>query len=278
MDQGPQLTRLALFGQPVKASLSPAIHRMFADQLELDIRYDLIETGAAGFASALESFRLAGGAGCNITLPLKGDAYRLASDCSDAVSLARAANTLVRQPGGWFAHNTDGPGLIADLAGNNGVAVAGRGVLVLGAGGAVAGILGSLLAAGPARLVLVNRNLERARVLADHFGLPDERSVTTWAELPRHPAFDVVINATSLGHKGEIPPLTAASFGQGSVCYDLNYHHASEPLKAWCETHGQTYLDGLGMLVEQAAESFSIWTGQRPDSTAVIQQLRVVQG
>ena len=274
MDQGPQLTRLALFGQPVKASLSPAIHRMFADQLELDIRYDLIETGAAGFASALESFRLAGGAGCNITLPLKGDAYRLASDCSDAVSLARAANTLVRQPGGWFAHNTDGPGLIADLAGNNGVAIAGRGVLVLGAGGAVAGILGSLLAAGPARLVLVNRNLERARVLADHFSLPDELSVTTWAELPRHPAFDVVINATSLGHHGEAPQLGASSFTADGLCYDLNYFKASLPLKQLCEDIHQPYIDGLGMLVEQAAKSFTIWTAKTPQTRSVIDACR----
>lgn len=274
MDQGTELTRLALFGQPVKSSLSPAIHGMFAGQLGLDISYELVETSPAGFATALESFRLAGGTGCNITLPLKGDAFQLASGCSKQVSLAQAANTLIWQDSGWFAHTTDGVGLMTDLVNNHGVTVAGKRVLVLGAGGAVAGILGSLLAADPARLVLVNRDVERARTLAERFGSPAVLSVSAWAELSRHDVYDVVINATSLGHKGEIPPLTPAIFGQDSVCYDLNYHRASAPLKAWCEDHSQAYLDGLGMLVEQAAESFSIWTGQRPDCTAVIEQLR----
>lgn len=276
MDQRTGLIKLALFGQPVKSSLSPAIHRMFADQLGLDISYELIETGPADFASALESFRLAGGAGCNITLPLKGHAFRLASDCSAQVSLAQAANTLIRQDSGWFAHTTDGVGLMTDMLNNNGVVVTGKRVLVLGAGGAVAGILGSLLAVQPARLVLVNRDVERARVLVERFGSSGVPCVFAWAELSRHTTFDVVINATSLGHMGEVPPLTPALFGQKSVCYDLNYHHASEPLRVWCETRGLTYLDGLGMLIEQAAESFSIWTGQRPDSGSVIRKLRTL--
>lgn len=274
MDPRTSLTRLALFGQPVKSSLSPAIHRMFADQLGLDISYELIETSPADFTTALESFRLAGGVGCNITLPLKGDAYRLASGCSDAAGLAQAANTLVWQRSGWFAHTTDGVGLMADLRSNHGVSITRKRILVLGAGGAVAGILGSLLAVQPARVVLVNRNVERARVLAERFGSVGEVSITNWAELSRHGPFDVVINATSLGHKGEVPPLKTALFARDSVCYDLNYHRASEPLKTWCEAHGLTYLDGLGMLVEQAAESFSIWTGKRPDSTTVIERLR----
>jgi len=276
MDQRTGLIKLALFGQPVKASLSPAIHREFADQLGLDIEYQAIETGPADFASALESFRLAGGAGCNITLPLKGDAFRLASDCSEQVSLAQAANTLIWQASGWFAHTTDGVGLMTDLLSNHGVAVAGKRVLVLGAGGAVASVLGSLLAVQPARLVLVNRNVERARSLAERFGSPGVLGISTWAELSGHTAYDVVINATSLGHIGEVPPFTPALFDRKSVCYDLNYHQASEPLRAWCETRGLTYLDGLGMLVEQAAESFSIWTGQRPDSGSVITKLRTL--
>lgn len=272
MDPGTELNKLALFGQPVKSSLSPSIHRMFADQLGLDIEYRAIETGPAEFPQALEAFRSGGGAGCNITLPLKGDAWRLAAACSEAANRAQAANTLVRHSSGWFAHNTDGAGLLADLTSNNGIAIAGMRILVLGAGGAVAGILGSLLNARPARVVLVNRDQKRARVLAERFGLVEEDNVIGWSELPRAGGFDLIVNATSLGHAGGAPPLVADVFAPGAVCYDLNYHHASEPLKAWCDANDQRYIDGLGMLVEQAAASFEIWTGQRPDSRAIIKK------
>lgn len=275
MVEGTELIRLALFGQPVKASLSPVIHGLFAEQLGVDIEYRAIETGPSDFPHALETFQGEGGAGCNVTLPLKGDACRLATACSDQVKLAQAANTLIFESPGWFAHNTDGAGLLSDLAGNNGVAIAGQRILVLGAGGAVAGILGSLLAAKPAEVILVNRNQERARVLADRFTQLGKVGVSGWDQVPDHVPFDLVINATSLGHNGGLPPLKTSFFAPGAVCYDLNYHRASEPLQAWCVANGQAYLDGLGMLVEQAAESFSIWTGKRPDSTEVIERLRV---
>ena len=170
MDQGKELIRLALFGLPIKSSLSPSIHRMFADQFGLNIEYQRIETGADGFLEALEAFRFEGGTGCNVTLPLKRDAWQLAVQSSLEAGQAQAANTLVYQPSsGWFAHNTDGAGLVADLAGNHGVKLEGQRVLILGAGGAAAGILGSLLAGNPRQVVLVNRNLERARILARRF-------------------------------------------------------------------------------------------------------------
>jgi len=274
MAKGKALIKLALFGQPVKTSLSPSIHGMFADQLGLNIGYRRIESGPEAFAGALEHFGQDGGVGCNITMPLKDEAWRLSSNCSDQVKLAQAANTLVRESSGWFGHNTDGFGLLTDLAGNHGIPIAGQRILVMGAGGAAAGILGGLLSARPAQVVLVNRGLERAQALADRFASLGNISTKTWAKLPGQAPFDVVINATSLGHVGEVPPLLPEIFAPGSVCYDLNYHRASESLRAWCETYGQRYLDGLGMLVEQAAESFSIWTGQRPDSSAVIRQLR----
>jgi len=274
MDQGKELIRLALFGRPVKSSLSPSIHRMFAGQFGLDIDYQPIETGTDGFLQALEDFRLGGGTGCNVTLPLKRDAWQLAAKSSPQVSQAQAANTLVYQPSGWFAHNTDGPGLVADLTVNNGVDLFGQRILILGAGGATAGILGSLLADNPAEVVLVNRNLDRARILSERFGPQGKITVTSWADLSLQGSFGLVINATSLGHHGETPPLVPSVFAPDSLCYDLNYYKASQPLRTLCETLGQPYIDGLGMLVEQAAESFAIWTGKRPAGKVVIEKYR----
>lgn len=274
MDQGRKLIRLALFGQPIKASLSPKIHRLFAAQSGLDIEFQRIETGADGFTAALESFRLAGGHGCNVTLPLKRDAWQLAADSSAEVRQAQAANTLVSQADGWFAYNTDGAGLVADLSVNHGFDLAGKRVLILGAGGAVAGILGSLLSAGVNQIVMVNRNLQRARDLADRFGGKSVIQVVDWQSLAAQGDFGLLINATSLGHQGEAPPLPASVFTAGSVCYDLNYFQASLPLKKLCEEMGQAYIDGLGMLVEQAAKSFNIWTGFEAETRAVIKACR----
>ena len=274
MDKGKELIKLALFGQPVKTSLSPAIHRMFAEQFALDIDYRLIEPADGDFPRALEDFRQTDGVGCNVTLPFKRDAWQLAADSSAEVSQAQAANTLVRQPSGWFAHTTDGAGFISDLTVNHGKDISGQRVLILGAGGATAGILGSLLAQNPQQLVLVNRNLERARSLSERFDSSGRISVTSWSDLSGQGAFNLVINATSLGHQGEAPPLNASSFAEGGLCYDLNYFKASLPLKEHCEDIRQPYIDGLGMLVEQAAKSFSIWTSKTPETGAVIEACR----
>ncbi len=274
MDQGKKLIKLALFGQPVKTSLSPAIQRMFAAQFALDIDYRLIEPADGDFPQALEDFRQTGGVGCNVTLPFKRDAWRLAAGASAEVSQAQAANTLVRQPSGWFAHTTDGAGLISDLTGNHGMDISGQRVLILGAGGATAGILGSLLAQNPQQIVLVNRNLERARSLSERFDSSGRVSVTSWSDLSGQGTFNLVINATSLGHQGEAPPLNASSFAEDGLCYDLNYFKASLPLKKHCEDIRQPYIDGLGMLVEQAAKSFFIWTSKIPETGAVIEACR----
>ena len=275
MASGKALIKLAIFGRPVEHSLSPVIHKMFAGQSGLDVDYRRIDTGPEGFPEALENFRLGGGTGCNITAPLKQDAWRLAARASEAVGLAQAANTLIYQPAtGWFAHNTDGAGLLADLVDNHRIEIRGRRLLILGAGGATAGILAPLLAAGAKEIMLVNRNLERARDLAARFGEAGRVSVSGWDELVRQGVFDLVINATSLGHGGQAPPLTAASFAPGGLCYDLNYFKASLPLKKHCEQIGRPYIDGLGMLVGQAAKSFAIWTGKQPQTAAVIEALR----
>lgn len=274
MDQGKKLIKLALFGQPVKTSLSPVIHRMFAEQFGLDIDYRLIEPEDGDFPRALEAFRQTGGVGCNVTLPFKQDAWQLAAGSSEEVSQAQAANTLVRQASGWFAHTTDGTGLLTDLTGNHGVEISGQRVLILGAGGATAGILGRLLAENPQQIVLVNRNLERAQSLSERFSSSGRISVTSWSDLSGQGAFNLVINATSLGHQGEAPPLDTLSFAEGGICYDLNYFKASLPLKKHCEVINQPYIDGLGMLVEQAAESFFIWTSKTPETRKVIETCR----
>ena len=270
MDQG-SLIRLALFGKPIKTSLSPKIHRLFAEQFDLQIDYQRIETGTDGFITALQAFYDAGGHGCNVTLPLKREAWRLASELTDEVRQAQAANTLLRRPaGGWSAYNTDGAGLVVDLTNNHGIALRAKRVLVLGAGGAVAGILSNLCAAKVSQIVLVNRNLERAKALAARYATMGDISVVDWQDLAGSGSFGLVINATSLGHQGVVPPLIDSVLEPGSYLYDLNYFKAGLPLKTWCDERGQTYIDGLGMLVEQAAESFSIWTGQQPQTSAVI--------
>jgi len=273
--EGQELIRLALFGRPVANSLSPAIHKLFADQFGLDIDYQRIDAGIDDFPAVLEKFRLAGGTGCNVTLPLKHEAWRLATEATVEVDLSQAANTLVLQPdGGWFAHTTDGAGLVADLAGNHHVELRARRILILGAGGATASILGRLLDSRPAEIMLVNRNLERARDLSERFGPFGKVTVSSWSDLPMQGVFDLVINATSLGHQGEAPPLAISNLAPNGRCYDLNYFKASLPLRKYCGELGIPYIDGLGMLVGQAAESFAIWTGKRPETTAVIESLR----
>lgn len=275
MAQGQELIKLALFGRPVANSLSPVIHNLFAGQFGLDIDYQRVDAGVEGFPAALENFRRAGGTGCNITLPLKQEAWRLASQASEEAGLAQAANTLVLQTdGGWFAHTTDGAGLVADLVDNHRVELQERRILILGAGGATAGVLGRLLARQPSEIMLVNRKLERARALSERFGPLGNVTVSSWADLPMQGVFDLVINATSLGHQGEAPPLAISSVAPGGLCYDLNYFKASLPLKKYCGQLGVAYIDGLGMLVGQAAESFAIWTGKRPATREVIETLR----
>lgn len=271
--------KLALFGSPVKSSLSPRIHGLFAEQAGLEIEYQCIETLADGFPDALEAFRLAGGTGCNVTLPLKRDAWQLAAQSSMAVSQAQAANTLVLQPAGWFAHNTDGAGLVADLTGNHGIELENQRILIIGAGGAVAGILGELLAHDPSEIMLVNRNADRAWALVKQFSSVGYLSVTSLQDLPcldllEHDKFNLIINATSLGHHGEAPPLTRDLFAPEAICYDLNYFKAARPLKRYCQELRKPYIDGLGMLVEQAAKSFCLWTGYKPQTKSVIENCR----
>jgi len=268
------LIRLAVFGMPVAHSLSPAIHRQFARQCNLEIDYRAIETGPEGFADKLRELVLSGGRGCNITVPLKRLAWRLARRSSPSALRAQAANTMVfGNDNDHFADNTDGRGLIRDLSRCLSAPISDRHILIIGAGGAAAGILGDLLEQSPAQVMLANRSPDRARELAQRFTSMGRVSSCGLDELNILGPFDLVINATSLGHLGSTVSLPESLFSSDSLCYDLNYGPAAEPLRRQCEKTGVNYSDGLGMLVEQAACSFTLWTGRHPDTGAVLQAI-----
>lgn len=269
------MIRLAVFGSPVTHSLSPRIHTLFARQCGLAVDYRAIEATAATFAGLVRDLADQGGRGCSVTVPFKQAAWKLAARSGDDATRARAANTLwFEQAGAWYADNTDGPGLIDDLAARPACRLAGARICVLGAGGAAAGILGALLRAGPARVLIANRTLERARQLAQRHADLGSPEVCAPAEIGARAPYDLVINATSLGHAGTAPTLAPEWLAAGGQCYDLNYGRAAEPLRLACARQGIAYSDGLGMLVGQAARSFLLWTGRQPDTAAVLAELR----
>lgn len=260
------MLKLAVFGHPVSGSKSPAIHARFAAATGLEVDYRAIDCPAGGLREALVAFAEAGGRGCNLTVPLKAEGLALAVSASDAARDADACNTLVRRDGSWQADNTDGAGLMADLD-RLGIGIAGRKVLVVGAGGAVAGVLGPLLARAPARVTIANRSADKAESLAERFagrGVAIEGiGLGSLADAGGH---DIVVQGTSLGHRGEALELPGAVVAPDAVAYDLNYGPAFEPFRAWCRAHGISAQDGRGMLIEQAALAFEIFTGVRPDT------------
>ncbi len=266
------MIRLAVFGSPISHSRSPEIHRSFARQCGLEVDYRAIEANAETFRLLLEEFAAGGGRGCNVTVPLKHEAWKLAQKSSDSSSQARAANTLLfKTEKDWFADNTDGRGLIRDLVANLDHQLSGLRICIIGAGGAVAGILGDLLAQAPASVVIANRTLERAEQLQERFaGL----EAIPLAGLQQQNPFDLVLNATSLGHGGNHPGVPLSMFHPGSLCYDLNYGTVAEPLRNFCREAKIPYQDGLGMLVEQAALSFELWTRKMPDTGPVLKKLQ----
>ena len=282
---------LAVFGSPVSHSRSPEIHHSFARQCALKVDYRAIEARPETFPRLVEEFAARGGRGCNVTVPLKHQAWKLAQKSSDSSSRARAANTLLfKTQKDWFADNTDGRGLVRDLVSNLDHQLGGSRVCIIGAGGAVASILGDLLAQGPASIVIANRTLERAERLCESFAdlacksvlghetnstnspLTDLKAISLQALQTQDP-FDLVINATSLGHHGKHPGLPPSLFHADSLCYDLNYGAVAAPLRNFCLEAEIRYQDGLGMLVEQAALSFELWTGRLPDTEPVLKQL-----
>lgn len=275
-----QLDQYAVIGNPVAHSRSPFIHQRFAQQTGEAIAYERVLCPLEGFEAALRGFAAGGGRGCNVTLPFKFEAARLAARCSDRATLAGAANVLrfdCPDDGGWYADNTDGIGLVRDIERNAGVLLVGKRVLLVGAGGAGAGVLGPLLAAKPAALVLANRSHGKAQALvASHARWAAEQGVALSATPLEQPgsAFDVLVNASSSSLQGAASPVPASVLAPGALALDLMYGPAAEAFVRWAQSAGAIGRDGLGMLVEQAAEAFFIWRGVRPDTAPVLQALR----
>lgn len=271
-----EIARYAVFGQPIAHSRSPAIHRMFAQAEHVALRYDAIEASPAEFPRKLAQFAADGGRGANITLPLKSAAHVACRTHGAHAQRSGVANTVTRRDDGtWHGDNTDGLGLVADIAERHRLDLRGRRTLVLGAGGAAQAVLSALLEAGVESIVIANRTPERADALADRIGEPSRVHTAYWDALRDAGAFDFVLNATSAGHAGSALDLPFSLFAPRALAYDMNYGKAAIGFTAWARAGEAGHVvDGLGMLVEQAAESFRIWHGRRPDTEPVYQQLR----
>jgi len=269
--------RYAVVGNPVAHSKSPDIHAMFARQTGEDVAYERLLAPLDGFAGTVQAFRAAGGRGCNVTVPFKLEAFRLAREHSARAREAQAVNVLKFDGAHVFGDNSDGVGLVRDIQDNLGLPLRGRRVLLMGAGGAAQGVLGPLLAAAPARLVIGNRTVSKAQALAARFpqaGADAGLRALGYDELSGEP-FDVVVNATSASLHDAALELPRALFAPGALAYDMMYGKGLTPfLRAAREQGAATLADGLGMLVEQAAESFFIWRGVRPLTAPVIAALR----
>jgi shikimate dehydrogenase len=269
--------RYAVVGNPVAHSKSPLIHAEFARQTGHDIEYGRLLAPLDGFRATVEAFRSGGGNGLNVTLPFKLEAFELAQQRSARAIDAAAVNTLRFESDGIFGDNTDGVGLVRDLEGNLGFAIAGKRVLLMGAGGAALGVVGLLLAAGPAALLVGNRTVDKARGLVERFrgrAGGAELGAGSYAELAGR-QFDLVINATSASLSGSVPELPRGVFAAGCAAYDMMYGKGLTPFLQLAQQEGASRLaDGLGMLVEQAAESFFVWRGVRPLTAPVIAKLK----
>ena len=266
--------RYCVLGNPVAHSRSPAIHAQFAVQCGQDLVYEALLAPLDGFAETVRGFVAAGGKGANVTVPFKEEAFRLCTRRSARAERAGAVNTLAFAADEIHGDNTDGAGLVRDIEVNLGFALAGKRVLLLGAGGAARGVIAPLLACNPASLSIANRSVDKAEVLAAQFSDLAAVDAENYAKT-ENGRFDVVINATSASLSGEALPLPPGVFAAGSLAYDMMYGKGETPFLALARAQGAARLaDGLGMLVEQAAEAFLVWRGVRPDSKPVLAALR----
>ncbi len=271
--------RYAVLGNPVAHSRSPFIHHRFAEQTGQRLVYERLLCAMDGFAAAVRRFAAEGGRGCNVTLPFKFEVPALATHCTPRATLAAAANVLRFDGERWLADNTDGVGLVCDIEQGAGCALRGRTVLLIGAGGAAAGVLGPVLQQQPSAVVVANRSVDRAQALVgrhkDWAARHGARlSACSLGEAPGHGAFGVVINASASSLQGAASPVGPAVLAPGSLAVDLMYGDAAAPWLHWAQSHGAVSRDGLGMLVEQAAEAFELWRGVRPLTAPVLQALR----
>lgn len=279
--------RYAVFGNPIEHSKSPLIHHAFAQQTQQHIHYDKQLVPVDGFERAAEDFFQNGGHGLNITVPFKEHAFNWVNQRSPLAERAGAVNTLVWDGQKTIGHNTDGLGLVRDLTHNHNIALKDARILILGAGGAVRGVIEPLLSAQPQCIHIANRTEQKAHDLAELFHADSLHSIRSeqtkpvsnisasgYAQLTNQ-SFDVIINGTSTGITGELPPLPNGILTNGGCTYDMFYANEATAFVRWGQNNGAAHaLDGLGMLVEQAAEAFLLWRGVRPDTHAVMQQLR----
>lgn len=267
----------AVVGNPISHSKSPRIHSLFASETGEPVEYTAIQAPLDDFAGTVKQFFERGGKGLNVTVPFKEEAWKLAGRRTERAENAGAANTLYLDDDGVLtADNTDGCGIVRDLVGNHDVAIKNARILLLGAGGAVRGVLGPILAEHPASVTIANRTVARAEALVDLF-IPvagETRLSACGFEQPCEP-YDLIINGTSASLQGDLPPLSPKVIAQGTVIYDMMYSLQTTTFNQWSLEQGaQIVHDGLGMLVEQAAESFRIWRGINPATRPVIETLR----
>ena len=258
----------AVIGNPIAHSKSPLIHAEFARQTNQDIYYQAVLAPLDGFEETVERLRREGYRGCNVTVPFKQEAWQLASELTPRALDAEAVNTLKFGDSATLGDNTDGAGLVADIAKNLKFEISGKRILLMGAGGAARGVIRPLLEAGPKEIVIANRTAARAEMLAEKFQV----AARSYSDLDDS-QFDIVINATSSGLRDELPPLPGSLFARDSLAYDMMYGRIT-PFMAFAEKEGASKISGgLGMLVEQAAESFFLWRGIRPETKSVIEKL-----
>ena len=265
----------AVFGHPVAHSLSPRIHAAFGRQAGIAVDYAAIDAEPSTFDTALADFAERGGAGANVTLPLKQSAFALCSDTTERARRAGAVNTLIRNGDAWHGDNTDGAGLVRDLTARHALDLRARRTLLIGAGGAARGVAPELLDAGIGDLFIVNRTPERADALVDALAQPGRVHPRYVDDIGSLGEFDLVINATSAARGGQLPRLPSSLVGRRTAAVDLSYGEAAIPFLAWARANGcHDAIDGLGMLVEQAAISFARWHGVEPETDALYGELR----
>lgn len=268
--------KYAVFGNPVAHSRSPQIHAAFAEQTGEDIDYGRVLVPEDKLQETVFEFLKEDGKGLNVTVPCKLDAFRLAAQLTPRAKRAGAVNTFMVEPGKkLIGDNTDGKGFVTDLIDNLNWEVRNKRILMLGAGGAVRGVLEPLLALRPQSVMLGNRTPATARILATEFTELGEVTGGSYDSIHKRSAFDLIINGTSASLDGELPPLSAEFIGEGCCCYDMMYGAQPTVFMKWASENGAEHVsDGLGMLVEQAAESFSLWRGKTPDTQPVIAAIR----
>jgi shikimate dehydrogenase len=270
------MDRYVVAGNPVSHSLSPRIHAMFARAMGDALDYSTLEVPLDAFASTMRTLFAAGARGANVTLPFKVEALELADSASERARIAGAANFLALRGARIEADNTDGAGLVADLERNAGFSIRGRRILMIGAGGAARGVIAPLLAHAPAALVVANRTPARARELADRFRSLGPVRAVDLAAIPAE-KFELVLNATSTSVHGEPLALPRAALAPGALAYDMAYGKSAGAFLDAARAAGFEARDGLGMLVEQAAESFQLWRGRRPPTAAVLEELAAIR-